>query len=176
MEKLKIDSVFLDFIKQNLSAKTQDYITSNLFKDSCFIDKFLDQCPLTIDMKSDEIIGVVDDLELKLFVVKDSLQKRINGTVNRIEGTSNSEGELIEERKIRLDELFSDYKKVFEHLHTLLEIRFSKQIENVFIKNHNILMQRYHWSEYNDYSGYIFKLNKSKNIIMANKYRVYCGD
>ncbi len=170
MENITFSSEFLGFISENLTTKTQDYITSILFKDSCFIDKFLDQCSLTIDIKSDEILGVANDSELKLFVIKDSLTKRITGTIRRIRYTSDCEVELIEKRKIRLQELFSDYKNVFEHLHSVLEIRFSKEIKNVFMTNPNILTQRYHWFDYFDLSGYVFKLQKNKNVIITNRH------
>ncbi len=178
MEVSNISRSVFNFVSENLSQKSQEYILYKLFENDLYINKFLSEClPMTIKYKGQKI-GSLNQAELQLFVIKDSLLKRIKGTRRRINELDwsiqhpNGAEQLFKKEQNsefhRLEELFDDFNSIKKYLDSLIEKRLKKKMELVFSKKLDISRVRYGYQMFGDSFGYIFVVFNTKIIALDN--------
>ena len=170
-EKTKI------FVLGNLSKKSSSYILNSLFKNTVRIEAEM----LSFDDNNKKdifIIGNLDESGLELYIIMDSLFRRIKGTRERINDLYIDEdgpeeiAELLSEMNRRLKELESDWAKIRDFLYNVIEIKFQKEIQEILNAQSDLLKERFHWSDYNSYAGYIFVFFKQKIFGITNYFPV----
>ena len=158
-----------------LSEKSQQYIQNELFASEYLINKILREIPKSQIDNEDLLIGELSDSEAQLFIIKQSLSKRIAGTerrigeVNRVsilDSQSEIKGamDLYYQREARLRELRNDYKQVYFHLNSLIESRLGDIICSALEKNPLIIKSSYNGFD----SGFDFKILNKNNIVLIN--------
>jgi len=166
-----------DFVLNNLSNKSSSYILNDLFKDTTRIEAEMLSLD-SYDKKDTFIIGQLDESDYELYIVMESLSRRIKGTRERMDymytdnDSPKDDVELFSQRSIRLKELQSDWEKIRNFLYVAIETRFNKEIHEIFEVQPSLLKERRHWSNYNDYAGYIFIFLQQKFLGITNYYPI----
>lgn len=180
----------LEFVFYELSEKTEAYIKNELFSTQKAIETFFNESSESLkESDKDLIIGELESSEVELFVIRNSLSRRLNGTRKRID---NSHSELedatlefertkitekLSEREERFKELFTDYDRVYNYLNSLIINRLKDKIDHVLGKKPNIIKEKYRQRHdcHSNTSGFDFKIVERNKIVLTNHY-VMGGD
>jgi hypothetical protein len=162
-----------EFILQNLSDKSSLYILNDLFNKKERIEA---EMP-SFNNKMDNVfvVGQLNNDEFELYIIMDSLLRRIKGTKARINDMLADHEEavlLLRQRENRLTELRSDWDKVRNFLYTKIEVKFQKEIQELFLSQPKLLKTRFHCSDYNAYAGYIFVFFTHRQFGITNYFPV----
>jgi adenylate cyclase len=172
----EINELVLRFVNTFLSTKSQEYIQKDLFTSDYHTNRILSETPkLQFGNDKDLIIGQLDTPETQLFIIKQTLSKRIAGTRKRMDEVHrvsilSSKREIDEaqkkywEREVRLTQLISDYRWVYHHLSSIIGDRLKNIIQSTLEKNPAIMKKMYNGFD----SGFDFKIVDRNKIVLTN--------
>lgn len=161
-----------EFVEKRLSSKSALYIINDLFQNTQRIEMEME----SLNSYNKEKIFICGDLNqryFELYIIMNSLLRRIRGTRERIRDMYIEDKDMINllnQRNNRLQELESDWKKVRQWLYMLLETDHFIDIERVKNENPSLLKKEFSWSEFNAFSGYEYVFFKERKFGMTNHY------
>jgi hypothetical protein len=171
---------FMDMV--DFSITSMHFITKELFqvKNDHYVERFLKEH--TNDKQGFEptkFLGAPLETEFQLFVIRDCLSKRIDGTRKRMneedipepweESAIVAYNDLFVKRRERCNELLNEYKAVYRLLNTLLLKRFASKVTPLIIKG-DLMRHLYLHSTLHDSDGIDFVFVSPDKIFVRNRH------
>lgn len=167
-----MEAIIKEFVEKELSNNSSFYIMNELFQNAKRIEAEMLSL-VDYDKKDIFIVSDLDQAQFELYIIMDSLSRRMRGTRRRINEmcTDNDDDlDLFNQRNRRLGELKLDWRKTRRYLYTLLEMKNNEEIERVKSENQSLLKEEFYFTEYIARSGYIYVFFKEKKFGMTNQY------